>query len=282
MTTKTEQKQNDDAIVRLPLENMARLRATAVILFFIALAAFLIIIFKTDFVHKKFSEFENQVLDYVGGRGFGLEDVIVVGRQKTTVDELNRALQLKRNDNLLKIDISLLKRRLDQLPWIRDVRIIRHFFPNILKIEIAEKEVFALWQFNERLYPLDYDGYVIEAEYKPRKQLLLVVGDGAPDYIKPVLKMIADADKSYLPRVKVINFISGRRFNIILDDIKEGITVKLPEENFEEAWKKLIELDKVKGILKRKLTIIDLRLKDKVIVRLRKTKVAKKRLEQNI
>ena len=42
----------------------------------------------------------------------------------------------------------------------------------------------------------------------------------------------------------------------------------MPEENFADAWKKLVKLDKTRGILKRKLTFIDLRLKNKVIVRI--------------
>ena len=57
-----------------------------------------------------------------------------------------------------------------------------------------------------------------------------------------------------------------------MDDIKEGITVKLPEEDIEDAWKKLLKLNETKGILKRKLTIIDLRLPHKIVVKLRKTR----------
>ena len=41
--------------------------------------------------------------------------------------------------------------------------------------------------------------------------------------------------------------------------------------NCLQAWKKLLNLDAVNGILKRKLTIIDLRLKGKVIVKLKKS-----------
>ena len=57
----------------------------------------------------------------------------------------------------------------------------------------------------------------------------------------------------------------------MLDDIENGITIKLPEENVEQAWKKLLKLDATNGILKRKLTIIDLRLPEKVTVKLKKT-----------
>jgi len=71
----------------------------------------------------------------------------------------------------------------------------------------------------------------------------------------------------------VANFISKRRWNIVLDDKEKGITIKLPEENIKKAWKKLLSLNKSVGLLKRKLTIIDLRLKGKVIIRLNKSEL---------
>ena len=126
------------------------------------------------------------------------------------------------------------------------------------------------------------DGYVIEANYKPDKPILLVVGAGAAENILSFLKMVRDIDDSYLSRIKVANFISKRRWTIILDDIRSGITIKLPEENIEEAWRKLLKLDATKGILKRKLTIIDLRLKGRVTVKLRKNKSVKTKQEREI
>ena len=63
-------------------------------------------------------------------------------------------------------------------------------------------------------------------------------------------------------------YVSKRRWDLIFDDVENGIIVKLPQENVEDAWKKLIKLDKTKGILKRKLTFIDLRLKNKVVVKI--------------
>ena len=274
---------NQDAVVmRLPKEWPMRLRATLAVLAVIGIAASLIVVLKNDLVHKKILEFEDKILDCVGEQHFRLDDVVVFGRDRTTLKEISDALHIKRGDNLLKTDLYALKGRLEELPWVRDVRIRRSFFPNVLKIELSEKKVFALWQLNERFYPLDHDGYVIEADYRPQKPLLLVVGNGAAENILPFLQTVKNVDPSYVSRIKVANYISGRRFNVILDDIKNGITIKFPQENLEDAWKKLVYLDKVKGILKRKLTIIDLRLKDKVTVKLRKTKIKKQRLERDL
>lgn len=50
------------------------------------------------------------------------------------------------------------------------------------------------------------------------------------------MKSITD-DQNIFQRIKVANYISGRRWNIVLDDVENGITVKLPEKHIDEAWK---------------------------------------------
>lgn len=272
----------DDKILRPVRDWPDRFKASLFVLGMIALAAFLIVILKNDLVNKKIVEAQNAVLDYIGAHGFVLEDIIVTGRQRTSLEDVEKILDLKRGDNILKVDVRRLKQDLETLPWIRDVRIRRSFLPNILLIEIEEKEVLAIWQLNERFYPLDMDGYVIEADYRPDKPILLIVGAGAAENILPFLHMVKKISPEFLPRIKVANYISKRRWNIILDDIRNGVTIKLPEENTEEAWKKLIKLDEAQGILKRKLTIIDLRLEDKVTVKLRKSRLRAKKTEHKI
>ena len=282
MSEGNQTKDENNKVIRPPKEWPNRLKVTLFVLVLIAVIASAIVILKNDLVHKKIAEAEEYVLDFIGAQGFGLQDIVITGRGRTTIEELENATGLKRGDNILKVDVKRLKRNLEDLPWVRDVAVSRSLLPNILKIEIQEKKVLAIWQLNERFYPLDMDGYVIEADYRPDKPILLVVGAGAAENIKGFLAKIKDIDKKYLPRIKVANYISKRRWNIILDDIRDGITVKLPEEDVEEAWKKLLKLDASKGILKRKLTIIDLRLKDKVTVKLRKTKVKQRMPEHKI
>lgn len=282
MSEESLKKDENNRVIRPPKEWPNRLKATLFVLVLTAVVAAIIVILKNDLVHKKIAETENYVLDFIGAQGFGVQDIVITGRGRTTLKELENAIGLKRGDNILKVDVKRLKRDLENLPWVRDVAVSRSLMPNILKIEIQEKKVLAIWQLNERFYPLDMDGYVIEADYRPDKPILLVVGAGAAENITAFLAKIKDIDKKYLPRIKVANYISKRRWNIILDDIRDGITIKLPEEDVEGAWKKLLKLDASKGILKRKLTIIDLRLKDKVTVKLRKTKVKQRMPEHKI
>ena len=190
-------------------------------------------------------------------------------------------LGLKRGDNILILDLNELKNRLETLPWVRRAEVRRSYFPNILRISLTERRVASLWQISEKFHPIDTEGNVINAPFRPTKPILLIVGEGAPEHINALLEIIKK-DNDIWPRVKVANYISKRRWNLILDDIENGITVKLPEENVEHAWKKLVKLDQTQGILKRKLTFIDLRLKNKVIVKLGKmTDEERQKLKEN-
>ena len=259
---------------------LQRVRAVFFVLFVTFFSAFLVVVLKDDLVNKKIEETKNIILDYVGKENFLLNDIIITGRKRTSVEEILRAVNMEYGDNLLKADIVKIKQELENLPWIRDVEVSRSFFPNVLRIEIKEKEVLALWQVNEKFYPLDMDGYVIDADYIQNGEVLLVVGQKADEKFIDFLRTIRQIDAEFAKRVKIANYISKRRWNVVLDDVTKGITVKLPEDNYAEAWKKLIKLEKTKGILKRKLTIIDLRLDGKVVVKLKKTKLNKSKKEK--
>lgn len=257
-------------VVTLPQEFGYRLFGNLMILALIFLLGFVTLLLNTDMVAQKISDVSKDYYDYTAKAGFVLNDIVVTGREKTTPEELLNVVKLKRGDNFLNINIGEIKARLEKLPWVRQAEVKRLFFPNILQISLEERKVRSIWQFNDKFYPIDYDGEVINATFKPTKPILLVVGDGAPENVNELLESIS-ANQQILERIKVANFISKRRWNLVLDDIKSGITIKLPEEDVKKAWKKLLKLDATKGILKRKLTIIDLRLKDKVTVKLRKT-----------
>lgn len=257
-------------VIYEPKDFALRLVGNLAILMIIFASAFVTLLLNTDMVEEKIESWSQGIYDYAAKVGLTLDDVLILGRDKTSKKDLLGALHLQRGDNFLKIDIHELKKRLEALPWVKEVLIKRKFFPNVLEINIIERQVRSIWQINEKFHPIDEDGNVIDAPFKPQMPILLIVGEGAPQNINRLLKAI-DANKNVLERVKVANYISNRRWNLVLDDIENGITIKLPEENVEKAWKKLLKLDATNGILKRKLTIIDLRLPGKITVKLKKT-----------
>lgn len=241
-------------------------------LFFLGLtaaAALGIYIVKTNFVGQKLTSVSDYLIDFTTKIGFTVDDVLVYGRTKTPIEEVNNVVNLHRGDNIFRPDIHQLRSDLEQLPWVKSATIERSYMPNIIKIGLVERRVQAIWQINNRFYPVDTEGRVINTEQLPRIPLLLIVGPEAPKHLNDLLSVIK-SDTDLYKRIKAANFISGRRWNIILDDIEDGITIKLPAQEIDAAWKKLIKLNQTRGLLKRKLTIIDLRFDNKILVTPRK------------
>ena len=255
--------------ISLPREWPFRLAGNLFLLGVIFMLASVIITIKTNLIGRKLTDLSTEFYNYSAGLGFKIDDIVITGRDKTAKQDILNALQLSRATNILNLDLRDLQQKVEQLPWVRHAVVKRRFFPNIIQIDIRERQVQSIWQLDHKFRPIDGEGNVIEADYTPDHPILLIVGEGAPENITALMKSITD-DQNIFQRIKVANYISGRRWNIVLDDVENGITVKLPEKHIDEAWKKLLKLNTTQGLLKRKLTIIDLRFPNKVIVKLGK------------
>lgn len=255
--------------ISLPREWPFRLAGNLFLLGVIFMLASVIITIKTNLIGRKLTDLSTEFYNYSAGLGFKIDDIVITGRDKTAKQDILNALQLSRKTNILNLDLRDLQQKVEQLPWVRHAVVKRRFFPNIIQIDIRERQVQSIWQLDHKFRPIDGEGNVIEADYTPDHPILLIVGEGAPENITALMKSITD-DQNIFQRIKVANYISGRRWNIVLDDVENGITVKLPEKHIDEAWKKLLKLNTTQGLLKRKLTIIDLRFPNKVIVKLGK------------
>ena len=229
-----------------------------------------VITIRHNLVSKQMDSLLDEFYQKTAVVGWGLDDIILEGRQKTTKQEVLNAIGLERGVNILEIDLVSIRDKVESLPWVKSANVTRRYFPNIIHISINEKNIGAIWQYKNEFYPIDEAGQIIETEYVPEHNILQIIGEGAPENFKTLLD-ITKNDKDLFQRLKAAHYISNRRWNLIFDDVEKGVTVKMPEDNLAEAWKKLVKLDKTRGILKRKLTFIDLRLKNKVIVHLNTT-----------
>ena len=255
--------------ISLPREWPYRLIGNLFMLGVIFTLASVIITVKTNFIGRKLSDLGTEFYSYTSAAGFTVDDILVSGRNRTSRKDILELLQLGRHTNILSLDLEEIKQKVETLPWIRRAIISRSYFPNIIRIDVQERQVQTLWQLDSKFYPIDSEGNIIRADFRPNRPILLIVGEGAPQNITNLMKSITD-DKNIFERIKVANFISGRRWNLLLDDIEYCISIYMPEQNIDQAWKKLLKLNTTQGLLKRKLTIIDLRFPNKVIVKLGK------------
>jgi len=249
-----------------------RLLGNIVILVAIGFGCLGIMIIKSNFVLQKLSSLSDHFYQLTSEMGFTVDDILIYGRDKTSLEEITNIANTRHGDNILRVDIHQMKADLEQLPWVKSATVSRSYFPNILRINMTERQVQSLWQINDKFYPIDMDGSVIHTEFTPSHPMLIIIGKNAPKHINELLDIIEE-DEELFNRIKIANYISNRRWNIIIDDFENGITIKLPQENMDKAWKKLIRLNKTKGILKRKLTIIDLRFENKILVKPRRMSV---------
>ncbi|MBW7851154.1 MAG: FtsQ-type POTRA domain-containing protein [Rhodospirillales bacterium] len=205
------------------------------------------------------------LLDATLRAGLRVEEIYVEGRHRTNGEHILAALQIERGDPILAIDLDDAKERIEHLAWVKSAAIERRL-PDILHLRIVEREPIALWQHGGRFTLIDRGGHPIADGIEGFAHLPHVVGDDAPRHTADLLALLA-TEPELAQRVKAAVRVSGRRWNLSLDKLEGGIDVRMPEENVAAAWHRLAELDREHGLRERRITMIDLRLPDRLILR---------------
>ena len=211
----------------------------------------------------------HSVLDGTARIGLKVDEITVTGRNRTIDGDVIAALGVRIGDPILGIDIDDARDRLEALPTVRAAAIQRRL-PGSLRVVIAERQPVALWQHDGEFVLVDRDGHQIPGAIDGFEDLLLVVGDGAPTAASDLLEMLATEPKLG-PRVKAAVRVGARRWDLRLDNAVTGLEAKLPEENADAAWHHLAQLEGDKGLTQRRVTMIDLRLADRMLVKTEQT-----------
>lgn len=194
--------------------------------------------------------------------GFGIEDVQIKGHHETS--DIDVLTQLELSGSLISFNVGEAQKRVAELPWVSNA-LVRKFYPSTLSVEITERQPFALWQRDGEVYVIDKAGTEIELLGESRfAKLPFMVGGGAnstaPEFLADLFTQPAIAE-----RMRAAVLVSGRRWNLHLEG---GVTVKLPEKQVRPALAQLVSLDGKYRLLERDVTVVDLRLPDRVTVRL--------------
>jgi len=196
--------------------------------------------------------------------GLSLRQVVVEGRRNTPRDVLLADLGLTIGQPMLSIDPQALKARLEAIGWVRSVQVERRL-PDEIYIKLTEAEPLALWQHDNGFKLLDREGHVIgQAGIEGFTRLPVLVGDNAPDHAADLFAILA-REPDLAPRVKAAVWVGERRWNLRFDN---GVDVELPAESPQLAWSLLARLEREQQLLARDVTVIDMRLPDRLVVRL--------------
>jgi cell division protein FtsQ len=196
--------------------------------------------------------------------GFRVAAVSLSGAHHVSRDRILVAAGVTARTSLLFLDVKAARARLLAIPWIAEAT-VRKLYPDRLQIAVTEREPFALWQFGGNVSVISDDGPVITPFRDPAfAGLPLVVGKGAGLKAREFLALL-DHHLAIREAVSAAVLVAERRWNLRL---KSGLDVKLPEADVEQALDRLDRLDRDRQLLSRDLTVVDLRLPDRVTVRL--------------
>jgi cell division protein FtsQ len=196
--------------------------------------------------------------------GFRIVQVSLSGEKEVSREEILTTAGVTGNASLLFLDADAARARLMANPWIADAAVLK-LYPDRLQITVTERQAFALWQKNGHVKVIAADGTVLEPFVERRYVgLPLVVGAGAQQRARDFLSIL-DRYPDIAGRVRASILVAQRRWDLAL---KDGMEVELPETNAASALRRLVALDHDKKLLSRDITIVDLRLPDRVTVRL--------------
>ena len=202
--------------------------------------------------------------EIAAGGGLQVKDVQVVGMHHAAPDLVREALGVRRGDPILGFDPHWAREQLEQIAWVEHAHVER-LLPGTIRVRLEERQPFAIWQRDGKFSVIDREGKVVATENVGAfGRLPLIVGAGADRAAAPMVDALRGAAEVQ-ERVHALVRVSERRWNLRL---RNGTDVLLPEGQEVAAINRLAELQAKQGLMDRPLLIIDLRLPDKLVLRL--------------
>lgn len=216
-----------------------------------------IIFFSINFIKNTFLDFLNLSIK---AAGFVVKNINISGISKKKLVILNNELGINKKDSIFKLSTNEIYQNIICHNFVKSA-IVKKNLPNTINIKITEKKPIAIFQNNGKFFLIDAGGSYIEEILFKSYNLPIVVGNEANLQAKNIIDKISKF-KTIFTKLESMIFVRKRRWDII---ISEGIYVKLPETNTEEALEILENLLTKESIKASKS--IDLRIKGNIILK---------------
>ena len=193
-----------------------------------------------------------------------LKEIHLIGRENVSKSDLIEVLGLTNETSMLNLNLNILNEKIKKISWVKN-SIVERRMPHTLIIKIEEFKPFALLQVNDNHNThiiISSEGDKIIKDNGKFNYLPVINGIGSEKYAAKMLNILS-SEPNLFHQVWAISYIGERRWNVSL---RSGIKIKLPENNASEAWAKLSKIDREQSILSREVEIIDLRVKENLII----------------
>ena len=194
--------------------------------------------------------------------GMAAQEITITGLEHHEPETLLSAVGVQPGGSLIGFDAVQARNILQNLDWVQSAKVQR-LFPNQLVVEVKEREPFAIWQRGQAYYVIDKQGAAMSGlEASQMVRLPLVTGEGANSAAAELINQLS-AYPDIMLQVKAAARVGSRRWTLYLDN---GITVQLPERDWQQAIATADQLNKTQHILARGIRSLDLRLQGRVTV----------------
>ncbi len=195
--------------------------------------------------------------------GFALERVEISGHAHLDEGDVLDLVGIVPGVALPLIDAEATRQRLVASPWIASA-VVRKLYPDRLGVDIVEADPIAIWQHSGVFEVIARDGHPMSQVFaRNLPDLPLVVGPAANLRAADLFDAIA-RHPAVAEQTSTAISVAGRRWNLKLSP---GLDVLLPETELHLALAQLDRLIVDHGLLDRAVDRIDLRLPDRIVLR---------------
>ncbi|MEM7506290.1 MAG: cell division protein FtsQ/DivIB [Pseudomonadota bacterium] len=205
--------------------------------------------------------------------------VEVSGAGITTRNQIAGALSELVGTSSMRLDVKTLRDEIEAVGRVKHADV--QLGPGgVLRVALTERLPAILWRDGEGdLHVLDREGVSI-APAGPRAQhpeLVVLLGTDAPTHVAEALEILRTAP-TLKPRLRALIRVGNRRWDVVLDRDQK---ILLPEEYPARALARVMGLHFGEDeLLDRDLSVIDMRIADRPVLRMKERAVETRRLQQ--
>lgn len=215
--------------------------------------------------YRLFENREQASRDFIiwtAARGFSIQQVNVVGRNRVPPDVVMQGLGITRGMPILDYDPKLAQETLAQNPWFKSVHIERRL-PDTIFVRLKERKPVARWQYDRKLALVDADGIALATDnLEQYRHLPIIIGQDARTKILDLFDILK-AEPDISKDIASATWVGNRRWDL---KMKNQIVIRLPAQDSATAFGHMAKLNREQNILKRDLVSVDLRLPGKAVL----------------
>lgn len=196
-----------------------------------------------------------------------VQSIEIINASPLVKERIFDSIQALRNYPVLAIKLTKLQEIIKQMPWVADV-IVHRKLTGSLMIKVLEINPYFIWLNDDGMYRIINSEKEVVKNTKPFSVddfIIIEKGQNALDN-SDIIRFIIYYDPQLLKQIYKLVF-NGYRWDIHL---RNGIIIKLPEENLDIAYKNFVELNKQHNILDKHIKYVDITTENKLFIKQKK------------